>query len=826
MKPIARLSLALLFACGGHAALAQTGTPPRPAAPPPAPPASAMPPQQAGAQLRGSVTDASTGRPIAQASVAVWSRGDSAVAGGALTRADGSFRVEGLRAGVYYLRVSHLGHAPVTTGDLAIAPGATVAAVPEVRLAPQAVQLEQITATADAGAVRSSADRNVYPVRDMPSTAGGNFTDVLRNVPAVDVDPDGRVSLRGSPNVAVQINGRATPMRGDQLAQYLRQLPAAMVERVEVIPNPSAKYDPEGMAGIVNIVLKRNAALGLSGSTSVAAGTLGRYSVAGNLGYQGGPLTYFSNLGYLNDARETSGWSNRRNLLAGAPVGFLDQASESSARARSLTLATNAELKLSQASSLAGTLFLSTRAAHTETLNELERFSAGGDPLDRSDARQRVTAAGPTLDAALSFNRVKQPHRHEVAVDARFTRYGSNEGNAFLPGTLGGAELRDHVHEVVTEGYVLADLTRMLGGVRLETGYKGQLRRDDSRFRTGRSLPTGGAGESDFAIDEQVHAGYVVLTREFGKVELQGGARVEHTARSADEAGMDLASFTDVFPSALAAYTLGTSRQVKASYSRRIQRPRSQLLNPFFFYEDPLSRFHGNPELRPEYTDAFELGFQQSGRMGTLQLTPFYRRTTGAIRRTRPLVEEDSIFTSTVENVATARSYGVDANASLRAGWLTGSAGASAFQQSAEGNASSGAISTSGFGWSARANANVRLSRQSDAQLAGSYRAPVNTELGRVGAFATLTLGLRQRLYHDKLTVLFRVQDPFDMMRFSSFTRVTGEGSSYEVDSERRLGGRGALIAVTYTFKQTPRVRAPRQQDQGADPRQPAPATP
>ncbi|HEX8432177.1 MAG TPA: TonB-dependent receptor, partial [Longimicrobium sp.] len=348
MKRIIGLSLAL--ALGGTAAAAQNGPPQqRPAGAPQqrpgGPPGGAA--QQAGGEIRGTVLDATTGRPLPSASVAVWSRADSTLAGGAVTRADGSFRVQGLRPGRYFLRTTHLGHSAAVSADITVAD--RPASVAPIRLAASAIQLEGVTATAERSEVRMSADRNTYAVRDMPTATGGNATDVLRNVPAVEVDQDGRVSLRGNQNVAVQINGRVAPMRGDQLGQFLQQLPAGMVDRVEVVPNPSAKYDPEGMAGIVNIVMKQNVDLGLSGGATLAAGTNNRYNGSGNLGYQAGRMTLFGSYGFFADGRETRGFNNRTNLDPtrpdlDIPIDYLNQLSEGEGRMRSHTLNTSAEM--------------------------------------------------------------------------------------------------------------------------------------------------------------------------------------------------------------------------------------------------------------------------------------------------------------------------------------------------------------------------------------------------------------------------------------------------------------------------------------------------
>ncbi|HEU0299831.1 MAG TPA: carboxypeptidase regulatory-like domain-containing protein, partial [Longimicrobium sp.] len=240
------LAAAAALAIASPAAAQHTGGQPPAGARPAGAPGAMQ--QQMGGTVRGTVADAQSGQPLGTAQIAVWSAADSTLVTGAVARPDGTFRIEGLRPGRYYLKISSLGFSTFTTPTVAITPQQRDADVGAVRLAQGAVLLEGLTVTAEAAPAGFAPDRNTYSTRDMPGTTGGNATDVLRNVPAVEVDQDGKVSLRGNQNVAVQINGRPSPMTGDQLGNFLQQLPANVVDRVEVIPNPSARYEPEGMA--------------------------------------------------------------------------------------------------------------------------------------------------------------------------------------------------------------------------------------------------------------------------------------------------------------------------------------------------------------------------------------------------------------------------------------------------------------------------------------------------------------------------------------------------------------------------------------------------
>ncbi|HEV2148717.1 MAG TPA: TonB-dependent receptor [Longimicrobiaceae bacterium] len=783
--------------------------------------------QAASGSIRGVVADSAGGAPVASASVAVMSTADSSLVGGALTAADGAFRVEGLAPGSYYLRISHLSHATTTHGGVSLGPAAPHASVGTVRLAPAALALEGIRVAAEQGAVRMSADRNSYSTRDLPATAGGNVTDVLRSVPAVEVDPDGRVSLRGNQNVAVQINGRAAPVRGDQLAAFLQQLPANLVERVEVVPNPSARYDPEGMAGIVNVVLKSSSDLGLSGGLTLAAGTGGRYNGSGNLGWQRAPLTLFGSYAFLDEARETTGFSNRRNLFDGAPVRSIGQTARGASLTRSHTLNTSTELKLGPRESLAGTLLVSDRTYENSSVGGRVSRDAGGEPVSRWSDRLVNNSNDLVFDGVLSFKRTAEPRRNELGAELRYNRLDveMHHGLTLTPTAPGGAPLqalperaRRSIDGINDDLSFQADLTRMIAGVRLETGVKAQRRRVTNRYDAERFSYEGTAtwqpdpGASfAFGTEETARAAYGVLTRSTGPWEVQGGLRVERTGRSfvgTDDASL---SYTDLFPSGLVAYDLDGERQVKASYSRRIQRPQTFMLNSITFYEDPLNRSRGNPRLRPEHTDAFELGFQQSGSWGSFQLSPFYRRTTGAIRVIRSI--QGDTTTGVFTNLDRARSYGADATASLRGERLSGLLGLNAFGHETGGATTVGSVYGSGLGWSARASGNLRVSGRTDVQAFAQYRAPMRVQQGRVGAFATTSFSVRHRLRGDRAVLTLRLTDPFDTMKNRRTTDASAEELPYVLESERSFGARAATLGFTYTFGQAPKLRAPRPQE-------------
>jgi outer membrane receptor protein involved in Fe transport len=811
------LAAALALALASPAAAQNPGGPP--AGPRPGGPGGPGAPQQGGT-VRGTVLNPE-GQPVPSAQVAVWSAVDSTLVTGAVSRPDGSFRIDGLRPGRYYLKVSSLGFSTATTAVVAVSPQSPSADVGTVRLAAGVLQLEGLTVTAEAAPAGFAPDRNTYTTRDMPATQGGSATDVLRNVPAVEVDQDGKVSLRGNQNVAVQINGRPSPMTGDQLGSFLQQLPANMVERVEVIPNPSARYEPEGMAGIVNIVLKQNADLGLSGGLIAGVGTGGRYNGSGNLGWQAGPLTLYGSYGIRHEERQNTGlnYLERYATAGGDPVLFLDQDIDGRFDMMSHLFNGSADYKLSEQNVLSATGMVSRGAFENGSLNTYAERDGGNALVRRYVGETAVEFTDLTLDGSLAFKRTITPQRHELAAEVRFNRndHGNDTGLREQALTLNGANagdplLQDQVTDALTTSLsAQLDYTRPFGErTKLETGYKGTQRGldntlDVSAFDYGQNRWMDDAARSNaFEYDETVHAGYAVLNQGVGKMDLQAGLRTEYTSRefflenTGETYPKDYWSF---FPSGLAAVNLDAQRQLRLSYSRRIQRPDTRLLNPFGFSEDPRNRFQGNPELEPEYTQSLELAYQHSFPVGSLQVTPYFRRTDNAIRRIRD-VRGDTTITS-FRNLATSDSYGTDVNGSLRLGKVSGFASVSAFRTVTDAGDLGESFNSDGMGWSARISGNVAITPRLDAQAFVMYRSAMDVEQGRIGSMTFSNVSLRQKVMGDKGSISLRVMDPFNRMGFSSRTT----DPMYLQLNERQFNGRAAYLTFSYNFGQQPRLR-------------------
>ncbi len=793
--------------------------------------------------IAGKVQDAQSGAPLSAASVSIHSPADSSLITGALTDDAGNFVVAGIMPGQYYARVSYIGYEIKVIDEIALSPAAPRADLGVIALATSALELVGITVESERAAVQLAVDRTIYNARELPAAAGGTATDVLRNVPAVEVDIDGNVSLRGNQNVAIQINGRTAPMRGQALNNFLQQLPAAMVERIEVVPNPSAAHDPEGMGGIINIVLDQNADIGLSAGINAGAGTGGRFNGSGNVGYQAGALTLTGSYGYMSDQRDQEGFMFRTNLYTDT-ISFFDQLIDGDQSMAGHNGSLNAEYKLTEQNVLTSSFNFNAFGFENNTTNEYSELvcpdesdeTCADDDRDVTSAwevRNAAEFANTNLGGTVGFRRTVEPQRNELNTELRYNFSRDDTPNFLrdLPGTNPALEDRlQEVEQVADQNEFIAqvDWIRPLGSsLKLETGYKGTMRGLDNEYsseiRRGEplELEADSTVRNDFLYDEMVNAVYGVLTRDFGRFDLQAGLRAELTTTEFDLLdGSDTFEndYFSLFPSGSLLYELseGGTQSLRASYSRRIRRPNARQLNPFPFVQDQFSVFNGNPELGPEYTDALELTYNRITSWGSVQLTPFYRHQSDIMRQ---IVDTDSVpgyRFATFQNAESADQYGADATTSLRVGPFNGFLSLSAFQQATDASNIQAGLGSDGFTWNARLSLGYKLTESTDLQYFHFYRGPQHLEQGRVSGFEFSNFAVRQKLF-EGATLTLRVMDPFDRMGFSFHTADENQ----IVDSERSFGARAAFLQFSYSWGQQPQIRQrPQDQQQGQQPDQ------
>lgn len=783
----------------------------------PAGPGAAQQAAQPSFELRGKITDTS-GKAIPRASVTLKVKANNVTIAGAIAREDGSFVIQNLRPGTFNIRVVFIGYAPVIQ-DITIKPDTPVLDLGVARLAPIAQMLEAVTIKEEKATVITEPDRSAYRAKDV-APAAQNASEILENTPSVQVDVDGKVSLRGNENVVVQINGRPTPMRGPQLASFLKSLPANTVDRIEVVPNPSAKYDPEGMAGIINVALKSNVDLGLSGALNTAVSTADRWNGSGNVGYQAGPWTSFVSGGVVSDQRNVVGINDReRYNAANALIGVTDQDLRMTPTNSGQNLNATVDYKLNARDVLSNALMFNRRTNGENTMTAYAEIDGSGT-TNATYARPRVMdARGWMLDYDVALKRTFKPREHELSTEWRFNRSADDDftTQSLMPSTsaLTYTEGKYEVNEAVNKSFTgQVDYLKAFTKTRrkLETGWKSNVRMLDRDYDV--TVDPAGDGNwvasplgNELGFDEGVHAVYGVFSQGVKKWDLQAGLRGEYATRNFQlEAQKYPYDYFSLFPSAVALYNLSPSSQAKASYSRRIRRPGTQELNPFPVYFDINNVFYGNPELSPEYTNAFEFGLTKTGSKGMFQLSPFYRQTSNIIRidiNTTDTLDNREITSVSFRNLASSDSYGSDITAQYRhSPRFSALTNFSAFKLVTDGGSTS-AVGSDAFSWTARTNITSELSKTIVLQVMYRYNAPVPVEKGRFDAQHTGNIALRKKLNGDKSSLTLRVNDPFGTLRF----RIRAGDDKVIQLTERNPNVRFVFLAFQHNFGRPPRVR-------------------
>jgi outer membrane cobalamin receptor len=772
-----------------------------------------------GGEIHGRVVNAAGNIPIGTATVDVTSSVAGSPALHASPSADGNFHIQNLAPGRYRVRVRALGYAARDLAAVEIGSTSLSVDVGTVTLTSVAIKLQSQVITGQRQEVRLAPDRNTYVVGDMPTNKGGTALDVLRNVPSVDVDIDNVVSLRGNTGVIVQINGRPSPLKPAQLGNFLAQLSADMVDKVEVIPNPSARDDPEGVAGIINIVLKQKTDVGTSGGLTVAGGTTGHVDVGGNVGVQRGPLTLYGSYGFMRDRRPRRDSIYRENLYLN-PLTYLEETGRRMQVPLMHTLTGSANYQPGEHDEITSEVVFSTRNQPDSYQVGYRELDAAGNLTALSDRFTSGRQNESNLETTLGYKHTFTDKAHSLEGELRFFR--NKEGG---PGSVIARDLaldgtpvdttaleKQTSWERPTENSVKLDYVRPLTDlVRLETGYKGSLQSYHTTLDTRVFDATQAAylpdptRISDFTYRQVVNAAYGMLDAEAGKFQLQGGLRVEHAATqfhlNTSNTTYDN-GYNSLFPSALVAYNIDDAHQVKLSYSTRIRRPDdTDLIDPTAHYADPLNLSRGNPYLKPEYIRALEFGVQSTANRTTIQVTPFFRRTLDAVRTLRT-IDTAGVATRTFANVSTSDAYGTDVTVALGGERLSGFAGASGFRQVSNAANLAPGLSARTFGWTARTNATLHVSRSVDLQTLLFYQAPMTVEQGKNASRTRFSFAVRQKLMQDKMSLTLRVIDPFNTSRE---TNTTIDPRFFQV-SQRSRSIRGLLLSANWTLGSPPKV--------------------
>lgn len=782
--------------------------------------------------ISGAFVEKPSGSPLASVEVVVRRAADSTVVAHTTTAEDGRFRLDGLPLERLLLRASLVGYASYVRNDITLTDAAPVLELGTLSLVVAPVELKGVTTSAAKATAIITPDRNIYLTKDMPAAAAGTATDLLRAVPELDVDIDGRASLRGSSSVTIQFNGRATPLTGDALNTYLRQFPANRIERIEVIANPSARFNPEGTAGIVNIVLKEGVNLGLSGSVYLSAGTRSTGPGA-RVAWQKGPVTLFTGLsGY---------WNNNHSALDDARTNLFSQSARyyrlntgSDYRSGGGFSDASLDLALSKRSTLYTALNGYLNANRYDALTHYALLDSTMTPTTRYDRATAGRFDGRTGTVSLGFRHVVKQGRDERSIELRQSDNQYDNGydatqHVFVPVDSAGPTSRQAGATGWHERSLEADDTHPLGAKgKLEVGFRGSDRHNSSssalRFFDGQTaVVTPQTSTSDYVHREIFQSGYVTLGSTFGKASLQLGARAEaaHTTFDVRTTRTGYRNdYRSVFPSANAVWDFGKGRTARFSYSKRIERPSPGYLNPDIPSLDPLNRTVGNPFLKPKYTHSFSVDASWMGSRGSIRVSPYYRKTVGNWDQYK-LVDSTGAATTTWLNASSIGFLGASFTVSLRqTKRLGGTLSASVYRERHDATNLVGQFKREATNWSGNGNVTYKLLEPLDLQGSLRYNPAQTLAQGRISAILFTNIGARLKLGKQASAGLW-VNDPFNLWKYEL---VTKDGS-HEQATSSRYTVRSATLNLSWTWGKPPEQK-PRRQTNDQPTQDPAVPTP
>jgi outer membrane receptor protein involved in Fe transport len=778
------------------------------------------------AQINAKLVDASNNQAVPFATAVVLNSQTKATVRAAQTDMEGNLSMKNLPAGTYTFKISYVGFQTMVRDGITLLNNQVVNLGTIKMSASKGTELNEVVIQGEKAAMQLGIDKKVFSVDKSLVSEGGTATDLLANVPSVQTDMDGNVSLRGSSGVRVLIDGKPSLIGGGDVSVILQSIPASSIESVEVITNPSSKYDAEGQSGIINIVLKKNTKLGLNGNVALSAGNRDNYNANTSLSFQNNKVNLFGNYSFRSGNRLGGGFNNIQylNTVAGG-TAFADQNTDSRSHDQGHNVKAGLDYTIAPKSVVSFSAGLNVRDNDRNEMLYINQFNAANLPVKLSNRSNDNEGKGNSFDLNLDFVQKFKKPKEELTFNLNYSE-GNNDNFQFYDTdiyNLGGQLANDVLLERnLRDGWnrnynVQADYVRPLGETgRIEAGYRSQFR--DSKSATDASTFSDSTGaylpnyrvSNEFESGEQIHAIYLNYQNQIGNFGYQLGLRGEDaelntTSGRFQNAGGTIytpgkIAYTRLYPSVFVSQKLKNEQQVQLSYTRRVNRPRGWDTNPFLDVSDPLMWNQGNPNLKPEDVHAFEFGYSKYFKKVSIISSLYYRQTNDLIQRVRSEPNSEGVTISTPQNLTRNVATGLELISRVDVAKLWNfTANVNLFQSKINGAPEYGIIERSGFTWNANLTNNFNLPYNITMQLRADYRAPEVMAQGKRNAMYGVDAGAKYDFPDKKSSLSLNVRDVFATRRWS----MTTEANNSIVDFERYMQGTMANLTYSYRFGKT-----------------------
>jgi ferric enterobactin receptor len=770
---------------------------------------------QKGASVKGQLIDAISRSPLAYASVRVLQVSDAKLIGGGLTDDNGQFSVA-LPYGNFQTEVEYIGYKAIKTATFVLSKENPTFDLKVIELSNSVSNLDEVTVTAEKSSMVLSLDKKVFNVGKDLANAGGSANDLLSNIPSVSVDPDGSVKLRGSDNVKILIDGKPSGLVSFKGSSGLQQLQGSMVERVEIITNPSARYEAEGSAGIINIVLKKDNRQGFNGSIEILTGFPTNYGASANFNYRHRKINFFINYG-LSYRESPGGGFNNQQRSANDTTFFLRQINESVFQGLNNNVRGGLDYYFTENSILtAAYLWRRSDAHRVNDLRYEDYVGSWNNPVGYTLRQQDETEDEPNSEYSIIHKKKFNQKGRELTSEVKYLNYWEHSVQSFPQKTYTNAGVEETGKSVsqnsLNDEYenqwlFQVDYTHPIGkNGKWETGLRTSFRNMINDYAVN-ELNANGVFEplaglkNYFIYDENIAGLYGIYSNKEGKFSYQTGLRYENTdikttLRETNQTNPR--KYDNFFPSAHITYELPKSNAVQLSYSRRIRRASYNDLSPFFTFMDSRNFWSGNPDLNSEFSDVVELGHVKYFEKGSFASSIYYRYTKGKIDRIRVL-DNNGLARTKPENLLFEKATGVEFSmAYTPIKWWKTDFNANFFYADVDGSNIRSTYVAQSYTWFLRHTSKFSLPKHFDLQVRGNYEAAQKTAQGTRKAIYFFDLGLMKDILKKQGTLTLSVTDLLNSRRNRSI--ILGDNFSNEGDYQWRR--RQINLTFSYRIKQ------------------------
>lgn len=758
-------------------------------------------------EIGGKVLDSDSGQPLAYATVSLYSLLDSALVTGGITDDNGVFSIK-TRPGRYHVNFQSISYELMTVSPVELTPNNSPLDLGAVKLSLDVKTLDEVVVQGEKSQMELNLDKRVFNIGKDLSNMGGTAADILDNIPSVEVDIEGNVSLRGSESVQILVDGKPSGLVGINGSSALRQLQGSIIERIEVVTNPSSRYDAEGSGGIINIVLKKDKEKGVNGAFELTTGYPHFHGASANVNFRRKWVNFFVNYGV--NYRETPGVGLAEQKFSLTDTSYYTNSSTDRIRGGiSNNVRTGMDLFINEKNSITMSFLYRRSDEDNEGTIIYRDLDEEFNLINNTVRTDLETEIDENLEYNLNYKKTFNNDDHVLTADFQYRESQEDASSDFIERYSNEApELQQRSANEQSNRNILSqvDYIYPFGNKgKVEAGYRGTLRTINNKYLVEEFIDnewtTLDGFSNTFVYDENIYAFYAMVGSKISKYSYQVGLRTETTDITTDlkeTNEVNNKNYTNFFPSAFLTYELNNQSSLQLSYSRRLRRPRFWDLNPFFTFSDARNIRTGNPDLDPEYTGSYEFGYLKSFDKANIYAGAYYRHTTGVIQRISE-VDEDGITYTRPVNLSTRDSYGLEVNGSVDLiDWWNVNGSLNFYRSATVGSYNDQNYDYSNHSWRTRLINRFTILKEWNYQVSLNYRAPSETAQGRRLSYYSVDMGLTRDILGKNATIGINVRDLFNTRK----RRSESSGENFVSYSEFQWRTRQLIVNFTYRLNQ------------------------